>query len=121
MHAGLPDVERLARKLDRRKASLADLCQLYRASSRLPMLVEAFRDYEGPHAEILTIRCCKSASHTTVLYIVGGCGLYFLAALWSPANRLLWSCTVAHMIPGHGISSRTCRIMQICRQAGGCT
>lgn len=61
LHAGLPDVERLARKLDRRKASLADLCQLYRASSRLPMLVEAFRDYEGPHAEILTTRCCKNA------------------------------------------------------------
>ena len=56
-HVGLPDVERLARKLERRKASLADLCQLYRASSRLPMLVEAFTDYEGPHAELLTTRC----------------------------------------------------------------
>lgn len=57
MHAGLPDVERLSRKLERRKASLADLCQLYRASSRLPMMVEAFRDHEGPHADILNSRC----------------------------------------------------------------
>lgn len=67
VRAGLPDIERLARKLERRKASLADLCQLYRASSRLPMLVEAFRDYEGPHAEMLTTRCangCKHAAHT---------------------------------------------------------
>ena len=66
-HAGLPDVERLARKLDRRKASLADLCQLYRASSRLPMLVEAFRDYEGPHTEILTTRCNLALSHNLFL------------------------------------------------------
>ena len=57
MHVGLPDVERLARKLERRKASLADLCQLYRASSRLPMMIEAFRDHEGPHADILNSRC----------------------------------------------------------------
>ena len=56
-------MERLARKLDRRKASLADLCQLYRASSRIPMLVEAFRDYEGPHTEILTTRCNLTLSH----------------------------------------------------------
>ena len=57
MRAGLPDVERLTRKLERRKASLADLCQLYRASSRLPMIEQAFREHEGPHAELLTTRC----------------------------------------------------------------
>ncbi len=72
MLAGLPDVERLARKLERRKASLADLCQLYRASSRLPMLVEAFRDYEGPHAELLSTRCASLA-------LVISCALYTAA------------------------------------------
>ncbi|GMH34046.1 hypothetical protein BSKO_01880 [Bryopsis sp. KO-2023] len=35
---GYPDVERLTRKLSRKKCSLADLCQLYRASSKLPLL-----------------------------------------------------------------------------------
>ena len=54
---GLPDVERLTRKLERRKASLADLCQLYRASSRLPMMQQAFREHEGPHAALLVSRC----------------------------------------------------------------
>ena len=72
VHAGLPDVERLARKLERRKASLADLCQLYRASSRLPMLVEAFRDYEGPHAELLSTRCAPpSGSHELLWNLTG--------------------------------------------------
>jgi DNA mismatch repair ATPase MutS len=54
--AGLPDVERLTRKLERRKATLADLCQLYRASSRLPMMEEAFREHGGPHAQLLVSR-----------------------------------------------------------------
>lgn len=58
--AGLPDVERLTRKLERRRASLADLCQLYRASSRLPMIEQAFREHEGPHAELLTTRRARA-------------------------------------------------------------
>ncbi|KAK9908301.1 hypothetical protein WJX75_005715 [Coccomyxa subellipsoidea] len=53
---GLPDIERLTRKLERKKATLADLCQLYRASSRLPMMEEAFRDHDGPHAQLLATR-----------------------------------------------------------------
>ena len=75
-HAGLPDVERLARKLDRRKASLADLCQLYRASSRLPMLVEAFRDYEGPHTEILITRCNLNLSQKSIFWMSMDCNLW---------------------------------------------
>lgn len=54
--AGLPDIERLTRKLERKKATLADMCQLYRASSRLPMMEEAFRDHDGPHAQLLATR-----------------------------------------------------------------
>lgn len=42
----MPDVERLNRKLEGQRASLADLCQLYRASSVLPRLEEALRCYE---------------------------------------------------------------------------
>lgn len=43
---GMPDIERLTRKLEARRASLADLCQLYRASSVLPRLEEALRCHE---------------------------------------------------------------------------
>jgi DNA mismatch repair protein MSH2 len=42
----MPDIERLARKLEAQRASLADLCQLYRASSVLPRLEEALRCHE---------------------------------------------------------------------------
>lgn len=54
--AGLPDIERLTRKLERRKATLADLCQLYRASSRIPLMVAVLQDNMGPHAELLMTR-----------------------------------------------------------------
>ena len=52
----MPDVERLTRKLERRKATLADLCQLYRASSKLPMIEQALLNYEGPYADLLKTR-----------------------------------------------------------------
>jgi DNA mismatch repair protein MSH2 len=42
---GLPDVDALARKLEARRATLAELCQLYRASSTLPRLEQAVREY----------------------------------------------------------------------------
>lgn len=42
--AGFPDVDRLSRKLARKKTSLADLCQLYRASSKLPVLEQHIRE-----------------------------------------------------------------------------
>ncbi|KAI8110889.1 hypothetical protein M9434_004463 [Picochlorum sp. BPE23] len=35
---GVPDIERLTRRLERRNATLQDLCQLYRVSSRLPLI-----------------------------------------------------------------------------------
>jgi len=53
---GMPDVERLTRKLERRKTTLADLCQLYRASARLPILEQVLRSHEGPHAALLASR-----------------------------------------------------------------
>ena len=54
--AGMPDVERLTRKLERRKASLSDLCQLYRASSKLPLIQNALLDHPGPNAHLLKAR-----------------------------------------------------------------
>lgn len=53
---GLPDVDRLSRKLDRRSATLQDLCQLYRASSRLPLIESAIRSHLGPHTSTLCRR-----------------------------------------------------------------
>jgi hypothetical protein len=50
LQTGMPDIERLARKLEVQRASLADLCQLYRASSVLPRLEEALRCHEVWHA-----------------------------------------------------------------------
>lgn len=54
--AGLPDVERLTRKLERKKATLADLCQLYRASSKLPLIEQAIRDHTGSYSALLCER-----------------------------------------------------------------
>jgi DNA mismatch repair protein MSH2 len=53
---GLPDVGRLAGRLDRRAATLQDLCQLYRAAARLPLLEAALRAHAGPHAPLLAER-----------------------------------------------------------------
>jgi len=50
---GLPDLDRLVRKLERGRATLADLCQLYRASSRLPVIAGALRNHSGAHADEL--------------------------------------------------------------------
>ena len=54
--AGYPDVERLARKLEAKRASLADLCQLYRASAKLALIEDALRCHEGPAAALLCSR-----------------------------------------------------------------
>ncbi|KAK2079314.1 hypothetical protein QBZ16_003005 [Prototheca wickerhamii] len=53
---GVPDLEVLGRKLERQRATLSDLCQMYRASSRLPLICQALRAHEGPHAELLVNR-----------------------------------------------------------------
>jgi len=66
---GLPDIERLTRKLEKSQqgggggggaaaATLADLCQLYRTSSRLPLIEEALRKHEGPGSDLLTSKFC---------------------------------------------------------------
>jgi len=52
----MPDIERLTRKLEARRISLAELCQLYRASSALPRLEDALRCHEGHAAALLTER-----------------------------------------------------------------
>jgi hypothetical protein len=59
--SGLPDLDKLCRKLEAEKISLQELCQLYRASSKLPLLEEAVRAHEGPHAPLLADRCARAA------------------------------------------------------------
>lgn len=54
--SGMPDLEALSRKLERGRASLSDLCQMYRASSRLPMIEAALRAHEGEHHALLVER-----------------------------------------------------------------
>ena len=43
----LPDVERITRKLERRRASLMDLCRLYQAAAALPYIAEALERVRG--------------------------------------------------------------------------
>ena len=43
----LPDIERITRKLERRRASLMDLCRLYQASAALPYVAEALDRVQG--------------------------------------------------------------------------
>ena len=47
---GLPDVDRLVRKLERKQIGLADLCLLYRCSGRLGTLCDALKDSPGAAA-----------------------------------------------------------------------
>jgi len=53
---GMPDVEMLTRKLEKGKAGLADLCQLYRASSKLPAIAGTLTNHEGIHSQLLASR-----------------------------------------------------------------
>ena len=53
---GLPDVERLCRRLEARKLGLPELCHLYRASAALPYIEDVLRSHEGPHADVLVKR-----------------------------------------------------------------
>ena len=54
--SGLPDLDKLTRKLEGGKISLQELCLLYRASSKLPHLAEAVRAHTGAHAPLLASR-----------------------------------------------------------------
>ncbi|KAG1666042.1 hypothetical protein FOA52_006916 [Chlamydomonas sp. UWO 241] len=53
---GMPDVERLSRRLEAQKLGLPELCQLYRASAVLPLIEDALRQHTGPHADKLVAR-----------------------------------------------------------------
>lgn len=80
-------MERLTRKLERRKATLADLCQLYRASSRLPMMEEAFREHEGSHSQLLVKRCFPfiarvNDEHTCNAMVFSGAAIHLIIGLW---------------------------------------
>ena len=61
----LPDIDRLVAKLERRSASLQDLCRLYQASCALPLVVDALARHEGPHVASLRSRFAEplAAAH----------------------------------------------------------
>jgi DNA mismatch repair protein MSH2 len=50
---GMPDIDRLTRKLDRQTATLQDLCQLYRVSSRLPFIENVLNSCDNHHKQAL--------------------------------------------------------------------
>jgi DNA mismatch repair ATPase MutS len=56
MSPGLPDLDKLTRKLEGGKTSLQELCQMYRASAKLPQLEEAVRAHEGAHSHLLATK-----------------------------------------------------------------
>lgn len=49
----LPDIERVTRKLERRRASLMDLCRLYQASAALPYIAESLGRLAGAHGDAI--------------------------------------------------------------------
>ncbi|KAI3431433.1 hypothetical protein D9Q98_004485 [Chlorella vulgaris] len=53
---GLPDLDKLCRKLEAQKVTLQELCQLYRVSVKIPQLEDALRAHEGHHAQLLADR-----------------------------------------------------------------
>ena len=55
---GLPDVERLCRKLVAGRATLQDLCVLYQFAVRLPDLVGRLQSYSGEHKNVIASMVC---------------------------------------------------------------
>lgn len=44
---GMPDIDRLVRKLEKKTATLQDLCQLYRVAARIPQITACLKDHSG--------------------------------------------------------------------------
>ncbi|PSC71954.1 DNA mismatch repair MSH2 [Micractinium conductrix] len=53
---GMPDLGKLCTKLEKEKISLQELCQLYRASVKLPQIEAAVVEHAGPHAALMKAR-----------------------------------------------------------------
>lgn len=70
--SGLPDVERLTRKLDAgRGFGLADLCALYRASARVPLVCQVLIHYGGQYfltARLPLVRPCLHISSSRIWF-----------------------------------------------------
>lgn len=91
--AGLPDIERLVRKLDSRRSggamSLAELCAMYRVSARLPLIEDALRQHEGPHGPALVARCAGGRLLGKAQGAAGSSGLARACACLSSQARTL--------------------------------
>ena len=59
---GLPDIDKLVRKLEKKKITLYDLCNLYRASGRLPLIGDALKGYKGKHSDVIERRYIRPLS-----------------------------------------------------------
>ncbi|KAK0064395.1 DNA mismatch repair protein Msh2 [Biomphalaria pfeifferi] len=49
----VPDFQRLAKKFQRKKASLQDCYRVYQALDKLPLLLETLEKYDGDHKELI--------------------------------------------------------------------
>lgn len=56
----IPDIERLTRKVDRRRATLQDVVKLYQASARLPFIKDILERYEGEFSTLVKERFVSS-------------------------------------------------------------
>ncbi|MCO5591782.1 hypothetical protein L7F22_045774 [Adiantum nelumboides] len=61
----ISDMERLIRKVDKRKATLQDIVKLYQASVRLPFLRDILEHYEGEIASLIQERFLESLNTWT--------------------------------------------------------
>jgi hypothetical protein len=108
--AGMPDIERLPRKLEAQRASLADLCQLYRASSVLPRLEEALRCHEVRYLGwfVHDVSVAVIASHLIVYTATAGGGAAlprgeahcFAIAVGAGQSWCVWPCAALRCCAG---------------------
>lgn len=59
---GVPDIDRLVRKLEKGTITLMDLCMLYRCSSRLGLITDCLSQYDGPHAQVVESKYIRPLS-----------------------------------------------------------
>jgi len=87
----MPDLARLARKLQRGKGTLQDCVRIYQAVQQLPKLTATLEEYSGPHSSLI------SAMFVSPLTVSGHkvhCSL--LIVNWTMCmhvSPVIWSCS----------------------------
>lgn len=49
----IPDLQRLAKKFQKKKATLQDCCRVYQAIKNMPVLLESLEKYNGSHLQLI--------------------------------------------------------------------